>query len=162
MVSYNFDDGSLTSSSDSSYTSSCAKREHPVRSNQVSAHESDADEDLNHDSPSSPPAKCRKMSSAVNTTSANTTRLTTIHNKHSADDHTPAGIVFGPTPDNEPTENEEKLPGNLKRGRLCQEGIDKAQELGHTTAEEAWVIGVKYGKSTHAILIEAGLSIKHS
>ncbi|KAG2086314.1 uncharacterized protein F5147DRAFT_659235 [Suillus discolor] len=154
---------------ESSYTSFHAKREHPARSDQVSAHESDADEDLNHDSPSSPPAKRRKTSSAVNITSVNTTRSTTIRNKHvhasisrSADDHTPSGIVFGPTPDNEPTENEEELPGNLKRGRLCQEGIDEAQELGCKTAEEAQVIGVKYGKSARAILIEAGLSIKHS
>ncbi|KAG1876141.1 hypothetical protein C8R48DRAFT_669336 [Suillus tomentosus] len=168
-INYNFDDGSPTSSSDSSYTSSRAKQEHPSRSDQVSAHESDADEDLDHDSPSSPPAKRRKTSSAVNITSANTIRSTTICNKHvhpsisrSADNHTPAGIVFGPTPDNEPTENGEELSGNLKRGRLCQEGIDEAQELGRKTAEEARVIGVKYGKSARAILIEAGLSIKHS
>jgi hypothetical protein len=168
-INYNFDDGSPTSSSDSSYTSSRAKQEHPSRSDQVSAHKSDADEDLDHDSPSSPPAKRRKTSSAVNITSANTIRSTTIRNKHvhpsisrSADNHTPAGIVFGPTPDNEPTENGEELSGNLKRGRLCQEGIDEAQELGRKTAEEARVIGVKYGKSARAILIEAGLSIKHS
>ncbi|KAG1874039.1 hypothetical protein C8R48DRAFT_669671 [Suillus tomentosus] len=168
-INYNFNDGSPTSSSDSSYTSSRAKQEHPSRSDQVSAHESDADEDLDHDSPSSPPAKRRKTSSAVNITSANTIRSTTICNKHvhpsisrSADNHTPASIVFGPTPDNEPTENGEELSGNLKRGRLCQEGIDEAQELGRKTAEEARVIGVKYGKSARAILIEAGLSIKHS
>ncbi|KAG1836057.1 hypothetical protein DFJ58DRAFT_735269 [Suillus subalutaceus] len=54
-----------------------------------------------------------------------------------------------------------KPSGHLKRGRLCQEGIDEAQELGQKTAEEARVIGAKYGKS-RAILIEAGLSIKHS
>ncbi|KAG2158538.1 uncharacterized protein EDB93DRAFT_1100220 [Suillus bovinus] len=124
MVNYNFDDSSPTFSSDSSYTSSHAKREHPARSNQVSAHESDADEDLNHDSPSSPPAKRRKTSSAVNTTSANTTRSTTIGNKHSVDDHTPAGIVIGPTPDNEPTENEEELPGNLNPRFYCVNGTN--------------------------------------
>ncbi|KAG1895951.1 uncharacterized protein F5891DRAFT_1193572 [Suillus fuscotomentosus] len=168
-INYNFNDGSPTSSSDSSYTSSRAKQEHPARSDQVSTHESDADKDLDHNSPSSPPAKRRKTSSAVNITSANTIRLTTIHNKHvhpsishSADNHTPASIVFGPTPDNEPTENGEELSGNIKRGWLCQEGIDEAQELGRKTAEEARVIGVKYGKSARAILIEAGLSIKHS
>ncbi|KAG2351030.1 hypothetical protein BDR07DRAFT_1386617 [Suillus spraguei] len=71
-------------------------------------------------------------------------------------------LIFGPTLDNEPTENEEELPGHLKRGQLCQEGIGEAQKLGCKTAEEARVIGVKYSKSICAILIEAGLSIKHS
>ncbi|KAG2159208.1 uncharacterized protein EDB93DRAFT_1099618 [Suillus bovinus] len=127
MVNYNFDDGSPTSSSDSSYISSHTKREDLIKF---------------------PPTSQMQMKTSTTT--------------HSADDHTPAGIVFGPTPDNEPTENEEELPGNLKQGRLCQEGIDEAQELGCKTAEEAWVIGIKYGKSTRTILIEAGLSIKHS
>ncbi|KAG1847085.1 hypothetical protein F4604DRAFT_1688201 [Suillus subluteus] len=91
---YNFDDGSQTSSSDSSYTSS-------------QANESDADENLNHDSPSSLPTKRRKTSSAVKTTSANTSQnttcLTTIHAhasiSHLNDNPTPASIVLGPTPD---------------------------------------------------------------
>ncbi|KAG1859393.1 hypothetical protein C8R48DRAFT_774731 [Suillus tomentosus] len=150
---YNFDDGPQTSSSDN------------------------ADEDLehNHDndhhSLSSPPPKRRKTSSLVKNTSANTsqnaTRSTTIHTKHahmsrSSDNPTPASIVLGPTSDNSASENEEELPGHLKRGQLCQEGIDEAQELGRQTAEKARVIGVKYGKSMRSILIEAGLSIKHS
>ncbi|KAG2110410.1 uncharacterized protein F5147DRAFT_652020, partial [Suillus discolor] len=174
---YNFNDGSRTSSSDSSYTSSQANREDPATSNQAYAHESDADEDLEHDhnndhhSLSSPPPKRRKTSSLVKNTSANTSqnaiRSTTIRTKHahtsrSSDNPTPASIVFGPTSDNSASENEEELPGHLKRGQLCQEGIDEAQELGQQTAEEARVIGVKYGKSMRSILIEAGLSIKHS
>ncbi|KAG0696604.1 hypothetical protein DFH29DRAFT_879272 [Suillus ampliporus] len=47
-------------------------------------------------------------------------------------------------------------------GRLCQEGIDDAQELGHKTLEAAKAIGEKYGKSACMILIEARLSVKHS
>ncbi|KAG1764473.1 hypothetical protein EV702DRAFT_1051341, partial [Suillus placidus] len=132
----NFDDGSQSSSSDTSY------REGPATSDQDSAHESDANKDLDlnldHNSPSSPPAKRRKSNP------------------------TPASIVFGRTPDINNSENEDELSGHLKRGRLCQEGIDEAQELGQKTAKEARVIGAKYGKSARAILIEAGLSIKHS
>ncbi|KAG1838783.1 hypothetical protein F4604DRAFT_1691494 [Suillus subluteus] len=119
---YNFDDGSQTSSSDSSYTSSQAKRRGPMTSNQVSAQESDADENLNHDSPSSLPTKRRKTSSAVKTTSANTSQnttcLTTIHAhasiSHLNDNPTPASIVLGPTPDIDASENEEELSGHLK------------------------------------------------
>ncbi|KAG2079723.1 uncharacterized protein F5147DRAFT_784806 [Suillus discolor] len=156
-------------------TSSQAKREGPATSDQVDTYESDGDEDPDHDhdSPSSPPTKRRKTSSAVKTTSANTsqntTRSTTVRTKrahtsilHSSDNPTPAGIVFGPTPDNDPSEDEQELTGHLKEGRLCQEGINEAQELGQTTVEEARVIGTKYGKSARSILIEAGLSIKHS
>ncbi|KAG1844542.1 hypothetical protein DFJ58DRAFT_844035 [Suillus subalutaceus] len=146
--SYNlhFDDGSQSSSSDTSY------REGPATSDQDSAHESDANKDLdpNHNSPSSPPAKRRKRSSAIETTLANTSQKTshstTVRKKHAAISH-----GGNPTP-----------ASHLKRGRLCQEGIDEAQELGQKTAEEARVIGAKYGKSARAILIEAGLSIKHS
>ncbi|KAG1745672.1 hypothetical protein EDB19DRAFT_1826667 [Suillus lakei] len=166
--SYNlhFDDGSQSSSSDTSY------REGPATSDQDSAHESDANKDLdpNHNSPSSPPAKRRKRSSAIETTLANTSQKTshstTVHKKHASISHggnpTPASIVFGLTPDIDNSENEDEPSGHLKRGQLCQEGIDEAQELGQKTAEEAWVIGAKYGKSARAILIEAGLSIKHS
>ncbi|KAG0691614.1 hypothetical protein DFH29DRAFT_884069 [Suillus ampliporus] len=122
----NFDHGSQTSSSDTSY------REGPATSDQGSTHESDAGEDLDldHNSPSSPPTKCRKRSSA-------TTHLRTVRTKpvNASISHgsnpTPASIVFGPTPNIDPT-------------------------------EEAWVIGAKYGKSARTILIEAGLSIKHS
>jgi hypothetical protein len=64
--------------------------------------------------------------------------------------------------DIDPSEDEEELSGHLKCGWLCQEGINEAQQLGEKTAEEARMIGAKYGKSAHAILIEAGLSIKHS
>ncbi|KAG1863186.1 hypothetical protein DFJ58DRAFT_725085 [Suillus subalutaceus] len=152
---YNFNDGPQTSSLDSSYTSSQAKCEGPATSNQVCTQESDADENLDHDSPSSPPTKRRKTSSAVKITLANTsqktTRSTTIRTKHarasishSNDNPAPASIVFGPTPD------------------IDAKGINEAQELGWKTAEEARVIGAKYGKSAHTILIEAGLSIKHS
>jgi hypothetical protein len=152
-----FDHGPQTSSSDTSY------REGPATSDQGSSHESDAGEDLDldHHSPSSPPTKRRKKSSA-------TTRSTTVRTKHvnasipHGSNPTPASIVFGPTPDIDPSENEEELSGHLKRGRLCQEGISEAQALGEKTAEEARVIGAKYGKSARAILIEAGLSIKHS
>ncbi|KAG2092924.1 uncharacterized protein F5147DRAFT_779487 [Suillus discolor] len=160
---------------ETSYTFSQAKREGPATSDQVYAYKSDGNEDPDHDhnSPPSPPTKRRKTSSAVKTTSANTSQdttcSTTICTKHahtsilhSSDNPTPAGIVFGPTPDNDPSEDEQELPGHLKRGRLCQEGINEAQELGWTTVEEAWVIGAKYGKSARSILIEAGLSIKHS
>ncbi|KAG1781381.1 hypothetical protein EV702DRAFT_1193561 [Suillus placidus] len=170
----NFDDGSQSSSSDTSY------REGPTTSDQDSAHESDAnkDLDLDHNSPSSPPAKRRKRSSAIETTLANTSQKTshstTVRKKHASISHgsnpTPASIVFGPTPvkgsfstpDIDNSENEDELSGHLKHGRLCQEGINEAQELGQKTAEEARVIGAKYGKSARAILIEAGLSIKHS
>ncbi|KAG1792508.1 uncharacterized protein HD556DRAFT_1309322 [Suillus plorans] len=166
--SYNlhFDDGSQSSSSDTSY------REGPATSDQDSAHESDAnkDLDLDHNSLSSPPAKRRKRSSAIETTLANTSQKTshstTVHKKHASISHgsnsTPASIVFGPTPDIDNSENEDEPSGHLKCGWLCQEGIDEAQELGQKTAEEARVIGAKYGKSVRAILIEAGLSIKHS
>ncbi|KAG1852301.1 hypothetical protein DFJ58DRAFT_841949 [Suillus subalutaceus] len=120
--------------------------------------------------PSSPPAKRRKRSSAIETTLANTSQKTahstTVRKKHASISHggnpTPASIVFGPTPDIDNSENEDEPSGHLKRRRLCQEGIDEAQELGQKTAEEARVIGAKYGKSVRAILIEAGLSIKHS
>lgn len=162
----NFDDGSQSSSSDTSY------REGLATSDQDSAHESDAnkDLDLDHNSPSSPPAKRRKRSSAIETTLANTSQKTshstTVRKKHTSISHgsnpTPASIVFGPTPDIDNSGNEDELSGHLKRGRLCQEGIDEAQELGQKTAEEARVIGAKYGKSARDILIEAGLSIKHS
>ncbi|KAG1852295.1 hypothetical protein DFJ58DRAFT_728629 [Suillus subalutaceus] len=50
----------------------------------------------------------------------------------------------------------------LQPGRLCQEGIDDAQELGRKTLHAAKLIGDKYGKSARTILIEAGLSVKHS
>ncbi|KAG1833601.1 hypothetical protein DFJ58DRAFT_847813 [Suillus subalutaceus] len=136
--SYNlhFDDGSQSSSSDTSY------REGPATSDQDSAHD-----------PSSPPAKRRKRSSAIETTLANTSQKTshstTVRKKHAAISHggnpTPASIVFGPTPDIDNSENEDEPSGHLKRGRLCQEGIDEAQELGQKTAEEARVIGAKYG-----------------
>jgi hypothetical protein len=136
----NFDDGSQSSSSDTSYC------EGPATSDQDSAHESDANKDLdlnlnlnlNHNSPSSPPAKHRKRSSAIETTLANTSQktshLTTVHKKHASISHgsnpTPASIVFGLTPDIDNSENEDELSGHLKRGWLCQEGIDEAQELG--------------------------------
>ncbi|KAG1788991.1 hypothetical protein EV424DRAFT_1550437 [Suillus variegatus] len=152
-----FDHGPQTSSSDTSY------HEGSATSDQGSSHESDAGEDLDldHHSPSSPPTKRRKKSSA-------TTRSTTVRMKHvnasipHGSNPTPASIVFGPTLDIDPSENEEELSGHLKRGQLCQEGISEAQALGEKTAEEARVIGAKYGKSARAILIEAGLSIKHS
>lgn len=162
----NFDDGSQSSSSDTSY------REGLATSDQDSAYESDAnkDLDLDHNSPSSPPAKRRKRSSAIETTLANTSQKTshstTVRKKHAYISHgnnpTPASIVFGPMLDIDNSGNEDELSGHSKRGWLCQEGIDEAQELGQKTAEEARVIGAKYGKSAHAILIEAGLSIKHS
>jgi hypothetical protein len=70
--SYNlhFDDSSQSSSSDTSYC------EGLTTSDQDSAHESDANKDLNlnHNSPSSPPAKRRKRSSAIETTLANTSQ----------------------------------------------------------------------------------------
>ncbi|KAG1835896.1 hypothetical protein DFJ58DRAFT_735408 [Suillus subalutaceus] len=100
--SYNlhFDDGSQSSSSDTSY------REGPATSDQDSAHESDANKDLdpNHNSPSSPPAKRRKRSSAIETTLANTSQKTshstTVRKKHAAISHggnpTPASIVLWP------------------------------------------------------------------
>ncbi|KAG1809556.1 hypothetical protein EV424DRAFT_1542978 [Suillus variegatus] len=162
----NFDDGSQSSSSDTSY------REGLATSDQDSAYESDAnkDLDLDHNSPSSLPAKRRKRSSAIETTLANTSQKTshstTVRKKHAYISHgnnpTPASIVFGPMLDIDNSGNEDELSGHSKRGWLCQEGIDEAQELGQKTAEEARVIGAKYGKSAHAILIEAGLSIKHS
>ncbi|KAG1853120.1 hypothetical protein F4604DRAFT_1933415 [Suillus subluteus] len=164
----NFNDGSQSSSSDTSYHEGLAT------SDQDSAHESDAnkdlDLDLDHNSPSSPPAKRRKRSSAIETTLANTSQKTshstTVRKKHTSISHgsnpTPASIVFGPMPDIDNSGNEDELSGHLKRGWLCQEGIDEAQELGQKTAEEAQVIGAKYGKSARTILIEAGLSIKHS
>ncbi|KAG1844352.1 hypothetical protein F4604DRAFT_1682188 [Suillus subluteus] len=126
---YNFDDGSQTSSSDSSYTSSQANRKDPATSNQASAHESDADEDLEHDRDNNhhglswPPPKRWKTSSLVKNTSANTsqnaTRLTTIRTKHartsrSSDNPTPASIAFGPMSNNSASENEEELPGHLR------------------------------------------------
>ncbi|KAG1748857.1 uncharacterized protein EDB91DRAFT_1244668 [Suillus paluster] len=152
-----FDHGPQTSSLDTSY------HEGPATSDEGSAHESDAGEDLNldHNSPSSPPTKRRKKSSV-------TTHSTTVRTKHvnasipHGSNPTPASIVFGPMPDIDLSENEEELSGHLKCGWLCQEGINEAQELGKKTAEEARVIGAKYGKSVRAILIEAGLSIKHS
>ncbi|KAG1816427.1 uncharacterized protein BJ212DRAFT_1480875 [Suillus subaureus] len=56
----------------------------------------------------------------------------------------------------------EDLPIASRPGRLCQEGVDDAQELRCKTLEAAKAIGAKYGKSAHTILIEAGLSVKHS
>ncbi|KAG1784800.1 uncharacterized protein HD556DRAFT_1451367 [Suillus plorans] len=56
----------------------------------------------------------------------------------------------------------EDLPIASRPGRLCQEGVDDAQELGRKTLEAAKAIGDKYGKSARTILIEAGLSVKHS
>ncbi|KAG2144234.1 hypothetical protein DEU56DRAFT_754299 [Suillus clintonianus] len=56
----------------------------------------------------------------------------------------------------------EDLPIASRPGRLCQEGVHDAQELGRKTLEAAKAIGAKYGKSARTILIEAGLSVKHS
>ncbi|KAG1803426.1 uncharacterized protein BJ212DRAFT_1304576 [Suillus subaureus] len=54
------------------------------------------------------------------------------------------------------------LPITSRPGWLCREGIDDVQELGHKTLHTAKIIGDKYGKSAHTILIEARLSVKHS
>jgi hypothetical protein len=102
--------------------------EGPATSDQDSAHESDAnkdiDLDLDHNSLSSLPAKRRKSSSAIETTLANTSQKTshstTIHKKHASISHgsnpTPASIVFGPMPDIDNSENEDELSGHLKCG----------------------------------------------
>ncbi|KAG2033057.1 hypothetical protein BDR03DRAFT_1014711 [Suillus americanus] len=60
------------------------------------------------------------------------------------------------------TDDDNDLPVTSRPGWLCQEGIDDAQELGRKTLHAAKLIGDKYGKSAHTILIEAGLSVKHS
>ncbi|KAG2134059.1 uncharacterized protein EDB93DRAFT_1254668 [Suillus bovinus] len=60
------------------------------------------------------------------------------------------------------TDDDNDLPITSRPGRLCQEGIDDAQELRRKTLHAAKIIGDKYGKSAHTILIEAGLSVKHS
>ncbi|KAG2030165.1 hypothetical protein BDR03DRAFT_987255 [Suillus americanus] len=62
----------------------------------------------------------------------------------------------------ETDDDDNDLPVTSRPGRLCQEGIDDAQELGHKTLHAAKLIGDKYGKSARTILIEAGLSVKHS
>ncbi|KAG1817904.1 hypothetical protein EV424DRAFT_1540263 [Suillus variegatus] len=62
----------------------------------------------------------------------------------------------------ETDDDDDDLPVTSRPGRLCQEGIDDAQELGRKTLHAAKIIGDKYGKSARTILIEAGLSVKHS
>ncbi|KAG1860861.1 hypothetical protein F4604DRAFT_1930178 [Suillus subluteus] len=62
----------------------------------------------------------------------------------------------------ETDDDDDDLPVTSRPGRLCQEGIDDAQELGRKTLHTAKIIGDKYGKSARTILIEAGLSVKHS
>ncbi|KAG1728535.1 hypothetical protein EDB19DRAFT_2027946, partial [Suillus lakei] len=62
----------------------------------------------------------------------------------------------------ETDDDDNDLPVTSRPGRLCQEGIDDAQELGCKTLHAAKLIGDKYGKSARTILIEAGLSVKHS
>ncbi|KAG1727839.1 hypothetical protein EDB19DRAFT_1941966 [Suillus lakei] len=62
----------------------------------------------------------------------------------------------------ETDDDDNDLPVTSRPGRLCQEGIDDAQELGCKTLHAAKLIGDKYGKSACTILIEAGLSVKHS
>ncbi|KAG1883467.1 hypothetical protein F4604DRAFT_1920672 [Suillus subluteus] len=62
----------------------------------------------------------------------------------------------------ETDDDDDDLPITSRPGRLCQEGIDDAQELGRKTLHTAKIIGDKYGKSARTILIEAGLSVKHS
>ncbi|KAG1848665.1 hypothetical protein F4604DRAFT_1935240 [Suillus subluteus] len=60
------------------------------------------------------------------------------------------------------TDDDNDLPITSRPGQLCQEGIDDVQELGRKTLHAAKIIGDKYGKSARTILIEAGLSVKHS
>ncbi|KAG1847705.1 hypothetical protein F4604DRAFT_1687958 [Suillus subluteus] len=60
------------------------------------------------------------------------------------------------------TDDDNDLPVTSRPGQLCQEGIDDVQELGRKTLHAAKIIGDKYGKSARTILIEAGLSVKHS
>ncbi|KAG1839414.1 hypothetical protein DFJ58DRAFT_733369 [Suillus subalutaceus] len=62
----------------------------------------------------------------------------------------------------ETDDDDNDLPVTSRPGRLCQEGIDDAQELRRKTLHAAKLIGDKYGKSARTILIEAGLSVKHS
>ncbi|KAG1831994.1 hypothetical protein DFJ58DRAFT_848088 [Suillus subalutaceus] len=145
--SYNlhFDDGSQSSSSDTSY------REGPATSDQDSAHESDANKDLDPTTT----ARLHRLLSAGKEACSYFTWWQPHSSQYSL-------WPDADTPDIDNSENEDEPSGHLKRGRLCQEGIDEAQELGQKTAEEARVIGAKYGKSARAILIEAGLSIKHS
>lgn len=50
--------------------------------------------------------------------------------------------------------------GSAKKGRLPQEAVSKAQELGRKTVAAAAAIGKEYGKSARTILIEAGLAKK--
>jgi hypothetical protein len=50
--------------------------------------------------------------------------------------------------------------GSVKKGRLPQEAVSKAQELGRKTVAAAEAIGKEYGKSARTILIEAGLARK--
>jgi len=50
--------------------------------------------------------------------------------------------------------------GSAKKGRLPQEAVSKAQELGRKTVAAAEAIGKEYGKSARTILIEAGLARK--
>ncbi|KAG2119472.1 uncharacterized protein F5147DRAFT_647429 [Suillus discolor] len=59
-------------------------------------------------------------------------------------------------------DDDNDLPITSRPGQLCQEGIDDVQELGRKTLHAAKIIGDKYGKSAHTILIEARLSVKHS
>ncbi|KAG1830072.1 hypothetical protein DFJ58DRAFT_848537 [Suillus subalutaceus] len=104
--SYNlhFDDGSQSSSSDTSY------REGPATSDQDSAHESDANKDLdpNHNSPSSPPAKRRKS-----------------------------------------------VDGYVRRASMRLRNLDRKQQKKLGDWRQVWQVRAP-------ILIEAGLSIKHS
>ncbi|KAG1850132.1 hypothetical protein F4604DRAFT_1687215 [Suillus subluteus] len=62
----------------------------------------------------------------------------------------------------ETDDDDNDLPVTSRPGRLCQEGIDDAQELRRKMLHTAKIIGDKYGKSARTILIEAGLSVKHS
>ncbi|KAG1877151.1 hypothetical protein C8R48DRAFT_669117 [Suillus tomentosus] len=62
----------------------------------------------------------------------------------------------------ETDDDDNDLPITSRPGRLCQEGIDDAQELGRKTLHAAKLIGDKYGKFARTILIEARLSVKHS
>jgi hypothetical protein len=68
-------------------------------------------------------------------------------------------------PENDPEDEDEDRStkhdkGSAKKGRLPQEAVSKAQELGRKTVAAAEAIGKEYGKSARTILIEAGLARK--